>query len=62
MDFFLLQDLVTNDYSSVNFWIEFDEFTRSPFPISVEEYLNYKSNVLEFVENRAQRMAQFFGA
>jgi len=61
VDFFLLQDLVTNDYSSVNFWIEFDEFTRSPFPISVEEYLDYKSNVLEFVENRAQRMAQYFG-
>jgi hypothetical protein len=42
VDFFLLQDLVSEDYTSVNFYLPFDGFIRSPFPQNIDEYRLYK--------------------
>ena len=59
IDFFLLQDLVSKDYSSINFYLPFDNFERSSIPLSLEEYLSYKNRVTNFVEARSKRIKSF---
>lgn len=39
VEFFLFQDLVSEDFSSVRFHLPFDGFSGSPFPNNVDEYL-----------------------
>ena len=55
VDFFLLQDLVDDDYK-VKFFLEFDKFNRSPLPQNVKEYLKYKDNVIDFAKARTKRI------
>jgi hypothetical protein len=57
VDFFLLQDLVKEHYSSIEFWHPFDSFDQSPLPKNTEEYLAYKTNVKDFVTARNQRIS-----
>ena len=42
-DFFLLQDLITNDYSQINFFLPFNEFISNPLPKNADEYKVYKN-------------------
>ena len=56
VDFFLLQDLVRGDYFSIKFWSKFDNFKTAPLPKDKDEYLSYKSRVLDFVQARNQRI------
>ena len=56
IDFFLLQDLVENDYQEINFYLSFDDFNRSPLPNSTNEYYTYKENTLAFVKARNERI------
>jgi hypothetical protein len=56
VDFFLFQDLVAEDYSTIRFFLPFDGFTNSPLPQNVEEYQLYKTNMIEFVSARNQRV------
>ena len=56
IDFFLLQDLVTSDYQSINYFLPFDRFQKNPLPKNLDAYLTYKENVTEFVNKRNQRM------
>ena len=56
IDFFLLQDLVSDDYSSIKFYLPFDNFERSALPQNVTEYLSYKELVLDFVSARNKRI------
>lgn len=57
VDYFLLNDLVSGDYSSVKFWVPFVDFgLTSPLPQNVSEYRTYKDNVIEFVNLRNQRI------
>ncbi len=56
VDFFLLQDLVTNDYSSIKYLIPFESFENYPLPNDIEEYKQYKYNLSNFVLARSQRM------
>ena len=59
VDFFLLQDLVSNNYESVNFYLPFDNFERSSIPVNLEEYLSYKNKVLDFVKARSKRISEY---
>jgi hypothetical protein len=59
VDFFLLQDLVTNNYSSIKYLIPFKNFENSPLPNNVEEYRLYKKNLTSFVLARGQRIKDF---
>ena len=59
VEFFLLQDLVSNNYESVNFYLPFDNFKRSAIPINLEEYLIYKNKVLDFVKARSKRIKEY---
>mgnify|MGYP003322417944 CR=1 FL=1 len=56
VDFFLLQDLVRGDYFSIKFWSKFDNFETEPLPRNKNEYLSYKSRLMDFVHARNQRI------
>ncbi|HUF59092.1 MAG TPA: hypothetical protein VMR89_06410 [Actinomycetota bacterium] len=58
-DFFLLQDLVSEDASRVEFLIEFQDFSESPFARTVEEYQKYREKGISFVQSRNRRMAEY---
>ena len=60
VDFFLLQDLVTNDYSSVKYFIPFKSFENYPLPNDIEEYEQYKYNLSNFVLVRNQRIENLY--
>lgn len=57
IDFFLLNDLVTDDYGEVRHFLPPNDFSRRGCPQSVEEYVTYRENVLEFIGKRQQRIA-----
>ena len=61
VEFFLLQDLVKKDFSSVKFHVPFNSFDDSPLPGSLDEYLMYKKNTIEFIKARGQRMFESIG-
>jgi len=56
IDFFLFQDLVNEDYSSVKFHLPFNGFSTPPLPGSVDEYLEYAKNTEVFLQARGQRI------
>jgi hypothetical protein len=66
VDFFLLQDLVTDDYGAIQFFPPFTDevppFTDSspsPIPTGLPEYEPYRKASLEFVAARNARIADF---
>ena len=56
VDFFLLQDLLTPDGRSINFFLPFDGFTWWPFPADDDEYAAYIRKAVAFVQARNRRM------
>jgi len=56
IDFFLLQDIVSDNYSIVKIATDFNDFNSSPIPNSVEEYLTYMDNTTKFIEARNSRI------
>ena len=56
LDFFLLQDLVEENYLAIKFWHPFNGFDYSPLPNNIEEYQAYKINVIDFLTARNQRV------
>ena len=59
VEFFLLQDLVTEDFSAIKFFIPFKNFTTSPVPRNIDTYLAYKELTIKFIHERNQRIAIF---
>lgn len=59
VDFFFLQDCVTEDYSKVELFIETLCFKESPFPKTVEEYFCLIENQLNFVSKRNTRIKKY---
>ena len=55
VDFFLLQDLVTEEHSFIKFYLPFESFDNPPLPRTVYEYRSYKDNVTNYVVKRNQR-------
>ena len=58
VDFFLLQDLVTDDHSAVRFFMPFDNFNPPSVPKDVDAYRAYRRLSIEFVEARNARVDQ----
>ena len=56
VEFFLLQDLVTDDFSAVKFFSPFEDFNSSPVPDSMDAYLDYRELAVGFIEARNQRI------
>jgi hypothetical protein len=59
IDFFLLQDLVTEDASAVRFFLPFADFTGSPLPGTLDAYLGYRHQALQYIGSRSQRIAAY---
>lgn len=60
VEFFLFQDLVGDDFSSVKYHLPFDGFSGSPLPKNVDEYLEYAKNTEIFLKARSQRILNGF--
>ncbi len=60
VDFFYLQDCVTDDYSEVRFWFGSGDITGNPLPKSVDEYLLCIERQLDFLQKRNSRIAAAF--
>jgi hypothetical protein len=58
-DYFLMQDLVSSDYSKIKFFLPFDGFISNPLPRNVDEYNIYKNNNLEFLNKRNKRIENY---
>jgi hypothetical protein len=53
---FLLQDLVTEDNATVNFFTPFQEFVSWPVPATTEGYRAYMRYALNFIQARNDRI------
>jgi len=56
VNFFLLQDLVTKDYTSIKYHLAHQSFEQKPLPQNIDEYLTYWQNTLNFIKARGERM------
>ena len=56
IDYFYLQDCVSEDYQSVHFWLGNGDFDDSPLPRTPEEYVRWIENELDFVQRRNERI------
>ena len=63
VEFFLLQDMVTDDFSAVKFSMPFDGlfdgFDQPPIPTTKEAYLAYKQCAIAFIEARNRRIREW---
>jgi hypothetical protein len=59
VDFFLLQDLVDEDTSTVKIFTPFEDFTASPLPGTPDAYSRYRQRAIEFIESRNRRIAMY---
>lgn len=57
VEFFLLQDLVSNDCSIVNMFAPFRDFETPPIPNDIDEYRAYKSAACQFIQARNRRIS-----
>lgn len=57
VEFFLLQDLVSEDYSAVRFWDGWKDFSDNSIPQTVEGYLEFLEKEVEFVGRRGERIS-----
>jgi hypothetical protein len=55
---FLLEDLVTDDYSAVRFFLPFDNFKTSPLPQTLRDYVAYRQRAIDFILARNHRISQ----
>lgn len=56
VEFFFLQDLVSDDFCTVKISQPYDDFTSSPIPSTVTEYRAYENDALAFINARNQRI------
>lgn len=56
VDYFFLQDCVSEDYKKVDFWLGKGDFELFPLPKTVDEYLEWIDKELVFVERRNKRI------
>ena len=57
VDFFLLQDLVSEGGAAIEFFIPFSSFDAAPLPAGLKEYHSYRESVVAFVAARNRRIA-----
>ncbi|MFJ5695931.1 DUF6994 family protein [Arthrobacter sp. NPDC093125] len=61
VDFFHFQDLIVagSDYQGIEYFLKPNNFKRSGTPATTLEYIEYRENVLAFIEKRSERMAKW---
>lgn len=60
VDHFLLNDLTTDDCSSVEFFLPFDDFRSPALPQDTAQYEAYRRQSVAFVSARNRRIAAYF--
>ncbi|MFA7267462.1 MAG: hypothetical protein WC054_14230 [Candidatus Nanopelagicales bacterium] len=58
VEFFLLQDLVNGQRSTIDFFLPFDDFEGSGMPRDAASYMRYRQAALTFIEQRNARIGQ----
>jgi hypothetical protein len=58
VEFYLLQDLVTDDYQSVKFFMPFENFDPPAVPQDVDTYEEFRRRSIDFIKARNQRISQ----
>lgn len=61
VNFFFLNDLVTEDYNKVNCWCGKMDFKGSGLPKTLEEYIRFIEFEMDFLEKRNCRIKEFCG-
>lgn len=59
VDFFFLQDCVSDDYSKVDIWCGDAGFTKSGLPESVDEYFDFIKQEFDFLDKRNERIKKY---
>lgn len=59
VDFFFLQDSVSDDYSSVDIWCGEGDFSGSGLPATIDEYFLFIEREMEFLKGRNARIEEF---
>ena len=59
VEFFMLQDLVTDDCSTVRFFMSFDDFSTPSLPRDGETYKEYRRLSMEFIKARNCRIDRY---
>ena len=59
VEFFLLQDMVADNFTRVKFCMPFDGFKTSPLPANMEAYLSYMQCAIDFIQARNRRILEF---
>ena len=59
VDFFLFQDLVQSNYSSINYFLPSNNFNNSPIPNDIQEYKVFRKNMTEFINKRSKRIFEY---
>jgi hypothetical protein len=62
VDFWLVQDMVTDDYSAVRFFMPFDEFRTPSIPQDLDTYREYRRRSIEFIKARNRRIERLEAA
>ncbi len=57
VEFFLLQDLVSDDGAEIRFLLPFDNFQRTALPLDAREYVDYLENSRRFLRARSIKMS-----
>ena len=60
VDFFFLQDCVTDNYQHVLFWQGKGDFCEDPYPQTVDQYLHWIETQLEFTGKRNDRISKAY--
>ena len=59
VDFFFMQDCVSEDYSSVDIWLGDASFTKSGAPQTVEDYYRFLLKEHMFLDDRTRRIQEY---
>lgn len=59
IDFFLLQDAVSEDYKSVNIWDGKGDFIEDGLPKTLEAYYSFLDKEFDFLEKRNKRIEEY---
>ena len=62
VDFFFLQDIVSDDYGAVNIFFGSGDFSENPLPKNLGQWLAWRDKSADFIDRRNARIAQFVGA
>ena len=60
IDFFLLQDLVSENYTEIKFYLPFNNFLSAPNFHCIRDYLLYQERVVDFINKRNNRIDKMF--